>query len=182
MAFNDPNQFKLLLLNFIKMVSSSDYDQYLARRAASLIRENFGERGVTNLLVVKWGKRWNRTLGHIKTLENKDFGSEIEINSLFKNPDVPEYVLDYVLMHELVHYFQGFGSNHEKKSKHPHKGGVVDKELDRLGWKEIREKGEAWIKANWRDTLVKYGAVKRPRKVKVLTPKKFIMSWKRLFD
>lgn len=164
------------------MVSSSDYDQYLARRTAELIRENFAERGVTNLLVVKWGKRWPRTLGHIKTLEHRDFGSTIEINALFKNPDVPEYVLDYVLMHELVHYFQGFGSNHEKKSRHPHKGGVVDKELDRLGWKEIREKGEAWIKANWRDTLVRHGAVKRPRKTKVLTPKKFIMSWRSLFN
>ncbi len=131
------------------MPTNSDYDKYLTSKAASLIRENFPERGVTNLLVVKWGRRWRNTLGHIKPLESKDFGSVIEINSLMKSTEVPEFVIDAVLMHELVHYFQGFGSNHEQKSKHPHKGGVVDKELARLGWGELITQSDKWIKENW---------------------------------
>ena len=151
------------------MVSPADYDQYLARRAASLIRENFAERGVTNLLVVKWGGKWSRTLGHIKTLKEREYGSVIEINSIFKSVEVPEYVLDYVLMHELTHYFQGFGSNHEKKARHPHRGGLVDKELDRLGWKEIREKAEGWIKENWKNVLQQNGLsiYTRRRRIKI---------------
>ncbi len=131
------------------MVSNTAYDKYLTSKTASLIRENFPDRGINNLLVVKWGKRWRNTLGHIKPLENTEFGSVIEINSLMKSTEVPEFVIDAVLMHELVHYFQGFGSNHERKSKHPHKGGVVDKELSRLGWNEITKKSDKWIKENW---------------------------------
>lgn len=142
------------------MVSTTDYDNYLAKKAASLVRENFQEKEVTNLLVVRWGKKWARTLGHIKPLKNENkhdtsYGSIIEINSILKSAEIPEYVLDYVLMHELTHYFQGFGSNHERKGKHPHKGGLVDKELERLGWGEIMEKSEKWLKENWAETLAK---------------------------
>ena len=137
------------------MPSNNDYDKYLNSKAASLIRENFPERGVTNLLVVKWGRRWRNTLGHIKPLENAEFGSVIEINSLMKSTEVPDFVVDAVLMHELVHYFQGFGSNHNRKSKHPHKGGVVDKELARLGWEEIADQSDKWIKANWHEYVAR---------------------------
>jgi len=138
------------------MVTQQDYDKYLASRAAALIRENFPDRGVTNLLVVKWSsKKSKRVLGHIKTLKDAQFGSIIEINPALKSLSVPEYVLDYVLMHELTHYFQGFGSNHARKHKHPHKGGVVEKELARHGWKEITEKSEKWIKQNWKNILAK---------------------------
>ena len=151
------------------MVSNTAYDKFLSSKAASLIRENFPERGVTNLLVVKWGKRWRNTLGHIKPLENAEFGSVIEINSLMKSTEVPEFVLDSVIMHELVHYFQGFGSNHEKKSRHPHKGGVVDKELARLGWAELAGKSDAWIKANWHAMVAREMGSKK-RRLRLLRP------------
>lgn len=136
------------------MVTQTDYDKYLASKAAALIRENFSERGVTNLLFVKWGtKKSKRVLGHIKAIHNTEFGSIIEINPLLKNLNVPEYVLEYVLMHELTHYFQGFGSNHERKHKHPHRGGIVEKELARHGWEEITEKSEKWIKEHWKEIV-----------------------------
>ncbi|MEK6958556.1 MAG: hypothetical protein AABW59_00770 [archaeon] len=151
------------------MPSKSDYDHFLARKAAQLIRENFCERGVINLLVVKTGKRTRRKLGHIKTLKDREYGSTIEINPILFDPDVPEYVLDYVIMHELTHYFQGFGSNHEKKGTHPHRGGLVDKELERLGWKEIMEKSEKWLKESWPTVLQKNGMMRatRPRIKKI---------------
>ena len=137
------------------MVTSIDYDKYLASKAAALIRENFSDRGITNFLVVKWGtKKSKRVLGHIKALNTSEYGSIIEINPLLKNLNVPEYVLDYILMHELTHYFQGFGSNHERKHRHPHKGGIVEKELERHGWKEITEKSEKWIKENWKEVII----------------------------
>ena len=140
------------------MPSKQDYNNYLAKKTASLIRENFAERGVTNFLVVQTGRKWKRTLGHIKTLKSNDYGSTIEINPMLFDLDVPEYVLDYVIMHELTHYFQGFASNHEKKHKHPHRGGIVEKELARLGWEEIQKNSDKWIKENW-DTLLKKNGV-----------------------
>lgn len=141
------------------MVTNIDYDKYLASKAAALIRENFPERGVINLLIVKWGnKKSKRVLGHIKAIHNNEFGSIIEINPMLKDLSVPEYVLEYVLMHELTHYFQGFGSNHERKHKHPHRGGIVEKELARHGWEEITEKSEKWIKEHWKEVIQKYKA------------------------
>jgi hypothetical protein len=144
------------------MVSSTDYDTYLARKTAQLIRENFSERGVINLLVVQWGGKWSRTLGHIKPLKNDgkhdaEYGSIIELNKILQDPEVPEFVTEYVLIHELVHYFQGFGSNHERVAKHPHKGGVCDNEIRRIGWGEIMDKSEVWLKENWPKILTKHG-------------------------
>ena len=137
------------------MNRKEDYNNFLARKTAQLIRENFSEKGVTNLLMVKTGKRWKRTLGHIKSVPGETTDSLIKINPLLFDLEVPEYVLDYVIMHELMHYFQGFCSNHARTQKHPHKGGVVEKELANLGWKEIQEKSDKWIKENWDKILLK---------------------------
>ncbi len=146
-----------------------DYNNYLTKRTAELIRENFSEKEITNLLAVKTGKKWKRTLGHIKTLENKEYGSLIEINPMLFDLDVPEFVLNYVIMHELTHYFQGFASNHEKKHRFPHKGRIVEKELEKKGWKEIQEKSDVWLKANWTKIITKNGldpCIKRRQKKK----------------
>ncbi|MDD3159754.1 MAG: hypothetical protein PHQ98_02185 [Candidatus ainarchaeum sp.] len=165
------------------MQNINDYNNYLSKKTAELIRENFSTKEITNLLVVKTGQRWKRTLGHIKTLNHKDYGSLIEINPLLFDLDVPEYVLDYVIMHELTHYFQGFASNQERKHKHPHKGGVVEKELARLGWKEIQEKSDKWIKENWSKILVKNNLnpyKKKIRRKRII--RKSILSFIRLFS
>jgi predicted SprT family Zn-dependent metalloprotease len=155
-------------------MNNNDYNNYLTRKTAELIRENFSEKQITNLLAVKTGKKWRRTLGHIKTLENKEYGSLIEINPLLFDLDVPEFVLDYVIMHELTHYFQGFASNHEKKHKYPHKGRIVEKELERKGWREIQEKSDLWLKKNWTIIITKNGLKPRIKR----KPKKF---FKRFF-
>jgi hypothetical protein len=157
------------------MITEADYDNYLAKKTASLIRENFSEKGITNLLMVKSGKNWKRTLGHIKTVKNSEYGSLIEINPLLFDLDVPTYVLDYVIMHELMHYFQGFCSNHEKKHKYPHKGRIVEKELQKLGWEEIQIKSDKWLKTNWEKILMKNGIDPRVKK------QRRRISWKSFF-
>ncbi len=156
------------------MVSKQAYDSFLAQKTADLLRENFPEKEITNLLVVKTGRNCKRKLGHIKTLKNADYGSIIEINPLLFDPEVPKYVLDYVIMHELIHYFQGFGSNHEKKFKHPHRGRVIEKELARRGWEEIQEKSDSWLKENWTIILNK-NDLNKPRKKTIKKKKGF---WK----
>ncbi|MDD3083463.1 MAG: hypothetical protein PHP82_00380 [Candidatus ainarchaeum sp.] len=145
----------------------NNYNNYLTKKAAELIRENFSEKGITNLLVIKVGKKCKRKLGHIKAIKNCEYGSLIEINPMLFDLDVPEFVLDYVIMHELTHYFQGFGSNHEKKFKYPHKGKIVEKELTKKGWKEIQEKSDKWLKENWAKILIKNNldpTIKRKRR------------------
>lgn len=124
-------------------------DLFLTRKTAELCREHFPKQTVSNLLMVRWGKTWKSKLGHIKPLKNKQYGSLIEVNLILSDPRVPEFVVDATLLHELIHYFQGFGSNHPQKYKHPHRGGAVEKELERFGWKELAQKQDTWINKNF---------------------------------
>ena len=125
-------------------------DSILTRRTAQLIRENFSHETVSNLLVVRFGKKWRTKLGHIKPMrKDAEFGSLIEINPLLVRPGVPEFVLDATLLHELIHYFDGFGSNKQRKYRHPHKGGVVDREMALRGFGEILKKQKKWLDENW---------------------------------
>ena len=117
-------------------------DAFLAKKTAQLCREYFPHRTISNLLAVRWSKPWKSKLGHIKPLKNTAFGSLIEINSLLSDPRVPEFVLEVTLLHELIHYFQGFASNQARTQLHPHRGGAVTKEFAQFGWQELLKKQE----------------------------------------
>lgn len=133
-------------------MNSMESDLILSKKAAELIRENFPKNEITNLLVVRYGKKWKNKLGHIKPIKkNPEFGTLIELNEIFKCPEVPEWIVDLTLMHELVHYFQGFGSNIPKERIFPHRGSCVDKELKKFGYTELLKKQKKWLKENWLD-------------------------------
>jgi len=73
----------------------------------------------------------------------------ILINRLFAHPDVPDYVVDATLVHELAHYVHGYGSGRPKLYTHPHRGGVVDKEMEKRGCLFLEEQASAWRRENW---------------------------------
>lgn len=124
-------------------------DTLLAKKTAQLVRENFSKHEISNLLCVRWGKPWKSKLGHIKPFKNTEFGSLIEINSVLNDPRVPEFVVEATLLHELIHYFQGFGSNKPRQRRHPHRGGSVQNEMARFGWTQIQQKQDEWVKQNF---------------------------------
>ncbi len=124
-------------------------DLFLTKKTAELCREHFPNRQISNLLVCRWGKAWRTKLGHIKPLKNVQFGSLIEINAILADPRVPEFVLEATLLHELIHYFQGFGSNHPRERRHPHRGGAVTNEFKQFGWEELLKKQQKWVKENF---------------------------------
>ncbi len=131
-------------------------DEMLARKAANLLRENFPGKEISNLLIVKWGKKWKSKLAHIKAIDDYgEYGTLIEVNELMKDASVPAWMIDVTLLHELVHYFHGFGSNHPQKFRNPHKGGVVDSEIERFGFGELLKKQDKWLKENWTQLLEK---------------------------
>ncbi len=99
-----------------------------------------------NKIDVKFRGKGKYRFGCIK-LKEKD--SIIEINSLFRNELVPEYVIDTTLAHELVHYMHGFSSPLPKKYRHPHKGGIVDKELIKRGFGDPLRLEKVWAKKDW---------------------------------
>lgn len=131
-------------------------DLFLVKKTAELCREYFPNRPISNLLVCRWGKPWKTKLGHIRPLKSAEFGSLIEINSILSDSRIPEFVLGATLLHELIHYFQGFGSNHPRQQRHPHRGGTVTKEFKQFGWEELLQKQEKWVKENFGKFYLEY--------------------------
>lgn len=117
----------------------------LNERLAQISEKLFPELNTDNI-VIKFKGKSKYKFGHIKRTRNN---TEIAINSLFKNPLVPQYIIDLTIAHELVHYSHGFQSPLPKKFKYPHKGGVVRKELIRKGLATFLRKEKIFFKKEW---------------------------------
>ncbi|MCD4666775.1 hypothetical protein K8R47_03120 [archaeon] len=100
---------------------------------------------LNNVNIIFKGKSQYK-FGHIA---KKGRNTEIVINSLFKFPQIPEYIIDLTIAHELAHYAHGFNSPLPQKFKHPHKGGVVTKELLNRGFKQMEKKEKLFLKKEW---------------------------------
>lgn len=122
-------------------------DAWLVARLDHIWSLLFPEVERKNQVIAKFKGKWRNKFGHIKLLNDKS--SEIAVNGLFRHEDVPEYVIDLTLAHELIHYSHGFNSPHKKKFKHPHQGGVVTKELLRRGFGHLLRKEKVFIKREW---------------------------------
>ena len=99
-----------------------------------------------NRVHVRFKGRWKNKFGHIKRVKDD---TEIVVNSLLKDPQVPEFLIDITLAHELAHYAHGFNSPHKRKYKHPHAGGVVTKELQRRGFGHMLRLEKDYIRKQW---------------------------------
>ena len=93
-----------------------------------------------------WKGRWKNKFGHIKSTKK---GTEIAINSLFKDPRIPEDIIKLTIAHEIVHYMHGFHSHLPRKFKHPHAHGIVDRVLIEKGFGYILRKEKEWYKNEW---------------------------------
>ena len=99
-----------------------------------------------NHVHVRFKGRWKNKFGHIKRIKDD---TEIVVNSLLRDPQVPEFLIDITLAHELAHYAHGFNSPHKRKYKHPHAGGVVTKELQRRGFGHMLRLEKDYIRKHW---------------------------------
>lgn len=102
-----------------------------------------------NIVKIVWGKRARRQLGSLRTDAMDPSVSIITLNSLFKNPDIPEFVIEATVVHELIHYAHGFHSPLEQKYTHPHAGGVMRTEFQERGVEVLYVKQRDWLKQNW---------------------------------
>lgn len=131
--------------------------EWLENRMEYLQRRYFADADISNPLFIKFGQRAKTRLGSIKKKYPKSifdrlsghFETEITINSHFKDPFIPEYVVDAVIGHELCHYLHGFSSPLPQLARHPHKGGIVNNEMKERGMGELEKKQKIWIKKNW---------------------------------
>ena len=121
-------------------------NDFLLKRLEQIWFLLFNEIPKLNNVVINFKGKSKNKFGHISK-RGKD--TEIIINSLFKFEIVPEYIIDLTIAHELSHYAHGFNSPLEKKYKHPHKGGIVTKELNKRGFDKMIKKEKMWFKHEW---------------------------------
>lgn len=124
-------------------------DEFLRKKLDYIWQLGFLDVKKNNNINIKFKGRWKNKFGHIKKLKNGD--SEVVINGYFKNEIVPEYIIDLTIAHELVHYSHGFNSPLPKLHSHPHKGGVVNRDLKKRGFGNLLKLERRWIKEEWRN-------------------------------
>lgn len=125
-------------------------DRWLKDRLALIWQRYFPDVPVANNVFVKFGRPTRTRLGSIKFGRLKENPNTIiTINGHFIDPEIPKFVIEAVLAHELTHYAHGFCSPLEQYHRHPHQGGVVRRELVDRGLSDLLKLEKRWIKANW---------------------------------
>ncbi len=122
-------------------------DKWLDEKLELIWGSLFPDTERANNVIIKFKGKWKNKFGHIKRLSNKD--TEIAINSLFKHEQVPEFIIDLTVIHELVHYSHGFHSPLPKLHDHPHKHGIVTKELKKLGYSHLIKEERKFVREEW---------------------------------
>lgn len=169
-------------------------DKWLFQQLDEIWETFFPDMSQDNDVRIVWGRRARQRLGSI-SLDKKDYRSNemrtknanssrlssnsnhpctlITINSLFKDEQIPEYVIQATIAHELAHYAHGFHSPLERRYEKPHEGGIVHRELDDRGAKKLEQMSKKWLKENWR----KYLEIHMPRTRKIARKRRIIIKW-----
>lgn len=148
-------------------------DKWLFQQLDEVWETFFPDMPQDNDVRIVWGRRARQRLGSISRDKHNDAGTLITINSLFKDEQIPDFVIQATIAHELAHYAHGFHSPLERKFEKPHEGGVVHRELDERGAKKLEQMSKKWLKENWREYLEKH----LPRTRKVRAKKRIIIRW-----
>lgn len=121
----------------------------------------FPEVQQVNDVRIIFGRRTKRRLGSISLDPADRKTSIITMNGIFRREDVPEYVVEGTIFHELTHYAHGFNSPLDQAQPHPHAGGVMRREFAERGLLDLYLQQKRWLKENWAGIL-KQEFVARP--------------------
>lgn len=117
---------------------------WLLSRLNHLWDTYFSDVPQKNKVYINFGRNAVYRFGSIR-MSYKDKASHIIINGMFRDPKYPIEVIDHTIAHELVHYTQGFSSPHPKMHAYPHRGGVIDRELNERGLKHLVFIYNVWV-------------------------------------
>lgn len=118
------------------------------------LAEEFSDMERSNEIVIAFGRRAKRRLGSIRMTRGGEV-SQITINGIFKDENIPEQIIRAVLAHELCHYAHGFCSPLKQKYKHPHQGGVIRREMKKRGLDLLYQFEKTWTKKRWPQILMR---------------------------
>lgn len=120
------------------------------------LEDYFSDMQRINNIRIVFGRRARRRLGSISIDPQNPDISIIRVNGWFKRPEVPEYIVQSVIVHELCHYAHGFNSGADEKiHRHPHAGGVIRSEFEERGLAELYDTQQKWLKQNWPQFIMK---------------------------
>lgn len=136
-------------------------NMWLKNKLVAIWQRCFPEVQIKNEVIVRFGRPARTRLGSIKFDQRKNPPAGgprtyITLTGFFRDPAIPEFVLEAVLAHELAHYAHGFYSPHEQLHKYPHQHGIVDKELTTRGLHDTLKLQKRWLKENWRQYLSRH--------------------------
>jgi len=125
---------------------------------------------------IEFGRRAKRRLGSISLDPRDGKTSLIIMNGIFKDPAIPEFVVEATIVHELTHYAHGFNSPLEQAQAHPHAGGVMRREFAERGLLDLYLQQKRWLKENWAGVVERELSsvrAKRSGTVNIEVPKPF---------
>jgi hypothetical protein len=120
-------------------------NQWLLYRLDHIWRTHFPDVVQTNPVTISFGRTATYRFGSIR-LNFSTGKSQILINGQFRVESFPQEVVDHTIAHELVHYAQGFSSPNPRLHRYPHRGGVIDKELNGRGLDHLVQFYKKWVK------------------------------------
>lgn len=131
-------------------------EKWLADQLGLLLKKYFANIKLADPVEIHWGREARYRFGSIKLLKprglkfltkrSKPQKSIITITSMFRNDEVPSDVVRYTIAHELCHYAHGFSSSNKRLFRHPHHGGVVNRELTERGAEDLIVAFKKWLK------------------------------------
>ncbi len=120
-------------------------DKWLLSRLDFLWTNYFEDVRQVNRVYIKFGRNSKYRLGSIR-FDRRTKESFIVITSLFKDPEVPQEVIDHTIAHELCHYTHGFSSPKPRMHRYPHSGGVIKRELSERRLGHLYKAYKQWLK------------------------------------
>jgi len=123
-------------------------DTFLSDRLDFLWKKYFADVSKSNKVYIKFGRKAVKRLGSIRQKINQT-DTIIILNGHFRDQEIPGYVVDATIIHELCHYAHGFSSPLPQLSRFPHRGGLVDREFYKRGLCGLLQKETEWLNKNW---------------------------------
>ena len=120
-------------------------DSYLEKRLDFLWAKYFSDVAEKEKVKIRFGREALYRFGSIKFCYI-DKSVRITINGRFQDKKYPKEIIDHTIAHEMVHYAQGFPTPGPRLHRYPHRGGVIDKELNARGLGRLTAFYKDWVK------------------------------------
>lgn len=120
-------------------------NKWLLFRLEEIWSQYFFDIKQTNKVYISFGGRAKYRFGSIR-LNLEDKSSLITVSGKFQDLKIPEEIVNHTIAHELVHYAHGFSSPYPRLHQHPHRGGVIDRELNERGLGHLVKFYKTWVK------------------------------------